>query len=139
MSSLDPEEQGDDFYSTGDEDDEQAEIEDQSAGTDEGSASEIETEDEGDETCGICDDDDSSDDSWERPHLVYGYAYRPPKQKDRDESKRKGEEPPKMYATRDFYQVKPISEILFKVGIMPYEAWDYDPTEFVQCRNCWGM
>ena len=73
------------------------------------------------------------------PHLVY--AHLPANQRDKDEYARRGRGPPKAYPTRNFYQVKPISEILFRQGIFPVDIWDIDDPKsfFLAGEEAHGM
>ena len=46
----------------------------------------------------------------------------------------------KMYATRNFYQVLPISDILFRAGVFPEDIWDIDrPAAFLLAEDAHGM
>ena len=44
------------------------------------------------------------------------------------------------YSTRNFYQVKPISEILFRQGVFPADTWGIDdPASFFLAEEAHGM
>ena len=76
--------------------------------------------------------------SWRLPRLVYEHL--PPSQRERDEAVRKGKEPPKAHRSRNFYQIKSISEILFHVPIFPVDLSNsIDPECFLLCVDGWGM
>jgi hypothetical protein len=81
---------------------------------------------------------DDEDTSWRLPELVY--AHLPPNQHDRDYATRRGKAPPKMYATRNFYQIKRIDEIRYRTPLFPSDLWDIDhPERFLLCEDGWGM
>ena len=48
--------------------------------------------------------------------------------------------PPLSYASRSFYQVMPVSEILYRVPVFPADIWDIeDPAQFVLAEHGWGL
>jgi hypothetical protein len=73
------------------------------------------------------------------PRLVY--AHLPANRRDLDEYARTGRERDRqVYESRNFYQVKPISEILFRQGVFPEDIWDIDdPASFWLAEEGHGM
>ena len=102
---------------------------------------------------------------WRMPRLLY--AHLPPNERDREAYERelqalrdrleqatseaeaalakralekRIEKGCKMYKTRNFYQVKPISEALFRQGVFPEDIWDIDdPASFLLAEEAHGM
>ena len=64
--------------------------------------------------------------------FVIVYAHLPPNQRDRDVAAARGRAPPKAYASRNSYQLKPIEDICFRIPLWPADIWDYiNPTRFL--------
>ena len=83
-------------------------------------------------------DEGEEADDWRMLRLVYQHL--PPNQRERDEHTRRGWDEPKSYPTRNFYQVKPISKILFRQGVFPVDIWDIeDPACVVLVDDFMGM
>ena len=77
-------------------------------------------------------------DDWSASQLVY--AHLPPSQRQRDQAARRRRPPPKAYASRNFYQVVPMSEILFSVPVFPADVWEIeDPDCLLISEHGWGM
>ena len=73
-------------------------------------------------------------------YLLY-YAHLPPSQRQKDEAAKKRRRPPKAYESRNFYQVVPLSQLLFQVPIFPADLREdpLDATSFLLNRYGWGI
>ena len=130
-------------YSSDDADEADEAEDDECGPVDVGSGeSEAETvEDEGAEDGEVGEEGEEAEEpetEWRMRRLVY--APLPPNQRDRDEYARQGKGAPKAYRTRNFYQVMPISEILFRQGVFPEDIWDIDdPASLWLAEEAHGM
>ena len=76
--------------------------------------------------------------------VVIVYAHLPPNQRDRDVAAARGRAPPKAYASRNSYQLKPIEDICFRIplnhsGLQIFGTIYINPTRFLLVADAWGL
>ena len=154
----DEEEDDEDRYDTTDEDEDEEEEdgEEEEAADDDGAASPASETDETDEDEDAAADEDEDAAAGGTGGEAAGgevgnckltelvYALLPASQRDRDEARRKKRRRGQQsYATRNFYEVVPVSEILFSVPIWPAKLDSvgdmYDPKRFLLNEYGWGL
>jgi hypothetical protein len=76
-----------------------------------------------------------------RPEYQYRtYAHLPASQRQCDEAEEQGKPPPKSYRTKNFYQVVPIHDILYRVPMVPTDLEDIeDPAHLFLALDLWGI